>query len=82
VGHRFNFEYVPFNRDDISELSTEDLQKHIVKFKRMIKEARSLGQSTTKFEVEFCYLDHERQMRLRSEKIVRQHRRGDRKHGV
>lgn len=78
MGQKFNFEYNPLNRDEISEMSGDDLQKNIIKFKRMIKEARTLGQDTTQFEVEFCYLDHERQMRLKAERVVKQYRRGER----
>ena len=75
MGQKFNFEFVSFNRDDIREMPSDELQKNIIKFKRMIKEARVLGQDTLPFEVEYCYLDHERQARLRSEKVVKQFRR-------
>ncbi len=78
MGQKFDFNYNPFNREDISEMSSDDLQKNIIKFKRMIKEARTMGQDTTKFEVEFCYLDHERQMRQRTERAVRAYRKGER----
>ena len=75
MSRKFDFDFAPLNRDDILEMSSDELNDHIVKFKRMIKEARTLGQDTTQFEVEFCYLDHERQMRSRAERIFKQHRR-------
>jgi hypothetical protein len=78
VGHKFNFEFVPLNRDDITVMSNEDIQHNIIKFKRMIREARTMNQDATQFEVEYCYLDHERQMRLKAEKFIKQNRRGDR----
>ena len=78
MGHKFNFEHVSFNRDDIVEMSNDELQKNIIKFKRIIREARTMGQDTGRLEVEYCYLDHERQMRQKTEKILKHHRRGDR----
>ncbi len=75
MGHKFEFDYAPFDRDEISEMTSEDLQKNILKMKRFIREARTLGKDATKFEVECCYLDHERQMRLRAEKAIRRYRR-------
>ena len=55
VGHKFNFEHVSFNRDDIVEMSNDELQKNIIKFKRMIREARTMGQDTGRLEVEYCF---------------------------
>jgi len=68
VSHKFNFDFVPFSRDAIVEMSSDDLHRQIGKIKRMIREARSQGRDTELYEVEFCYLDHERQMRQRYEK--------------
>lgn len=75
MSRKFDFDFAPLNRDDIFEMSSDELNDYIIKFKRMIKEARTLGHDTTQFEVEFCYLDHERQMRARAERISKQHRR-------
>jgi len=78
VGHKFNFDFVPLGRDNITAMSREDIQENIVKFKRMIREAKTMNHNSIHFEVEYCYLDHERQMRLKSEKSSTQHQRGDR----
>ena len=63
MGRKFEFEFVPFTTDQIREMSEEDLFKNINHFKRMIREASRSGRDTQPFEVEFCYLDHERIMR-------------------
>ena len=65
MGHRFDFDFVPFTRDNIVDMSSDELHKHISKLKRMIREGNTLGRDTSFFEVEFCYLDHERQKRQR-----------------
>lgn len=67
MSHKFEFDFVPFTRDTITEMSSDDLHKQLGKVRRMIREARSMGRSTEPYEVEFCYLDHERQMRQRYE---------------
>ena len=67
MSQKFDFDFVPFSRDSIMEMSSEDLLKHIGKIKRLIREARLSGRDTEPYEVEFCYLDHERQMRQRYE---------------
>ena len=63
MGRKFEFEFVPFTTDQIREMSEEDLFKNINHFKRLIREASRAGKETQDFEVEFCYLDHERIMR-------------------
>lgn len=69
MGKKFDFDFVPFTHDQIREMSEEDLYKNISAFKRRIKEALRAGKETQLYEVEFCYLDHERIMRERSRKI-------------
>jgi len=68
MSRKFEFDFVPFSRDAIVEMNSDDLHKQLSKVKRMIREARSQGRNTEPYEVEFCYLDHERQMRQRYEK--------------
>ena len=63
MGRKFEFEFVPFTTDQIRAMSEEDLYKNINRFKRLIREAIRSGKTTEPFEVEFCYLDHERIMR-------------------
>ena len=77
MGHKFNFDFISFNRDDIRHMSVEHLQKYIIKFRRLIREAKVMGHDPTLFEVEYCYLDHERQMRAQSE-FANKHRRRER----
>ncbi len=71
MGRKFEFDFVPFNFDQIREMSDEDLYKNINSFKRMIREAAKVGRETQAFEVEFCYLEHERIMRERSNQASR-----------
>lgn len=68
----FNFE--PFTDEELKEMTSDQLYMNIVKFKRLIKEARKVGKETTPFEVELCYLDNEKQFRSRFEKISRSRR--------
>ena len=63
MGRKFEFEFVPFTTDQIRAVSEEDLYKNINRFKRLIREASRSGKTTETFEVELCYLDHERIMR-------------------
>lgn len=69
MGKKFEFDFVPFTHDQIREMSEEDLYKNINLFKRRIREATKVGKPTQSYEVEFCYLDHERIMRERSRKL-------------
>ena len=69
MGKKFDFDFVPFTNDQIREMSEEDLYKNIMSFKRKIREAYKTGKDTHPFEVEFCYLDHERIMRERARKF-------------
>lgn len=75
MGRKFEFEFVPFTFDQIREMSEEDLYKNINSFKRMIREASKIGKDTQPFEVEFCYLEHERIMRTRSQEASKQFQR-------
>lgn len=68
MSHKFDFDFVPYTRDSIAEMSSDDLHKQISKVRRLIREARLSGRNTEPYEVEFCYLDHERQMRQRYER--------------
>lgn len=83
MGRKFEFDFIPFNNDQIREMSDEDLYKNINLFKRKIKEATKMSIDTHAYEVEFCYLDHERIMRERAReanarfiKSSRHHRSG------
>ena len=78
MSKKFNFEVTTFTTDQIEEMSIEDLYKNISRVKRTIKEATKLGQETHEQEVEFCYLDHERQMRQRHDNFSRQIKRARR----
>ena len=78
MGRKFDFEFSIFSREVISEMSNDDLKHHITRFRRMIKEAKSLGQDTLAFETEFCYLDQERQYRLNAEKATKKYNRVNR----
>ena len=72
MGKRFEFDFIPFTHDQIREMSEEDLNKNIAIFKRKIKEASRAGMSTMPYEVEYCYLDHEKIMRDRTRKAHEQ----------
>ena len=65
MSKRFSFEFVPFTDDQLKALSADELQMSLIRFKRLIKEARKVGKETAPFEVEFCYLDNEKQRRQR-----------------
>ena len=71
MSRKFNFNIVTFSRDQISEMTWDDLQQEIFMVKRVIKEAIIQGRDTTKYEIEYCYLDHERQIRHRFEQRPR-----------
>ena len=66
MGRKFEFDFIPFNNDQIREMSDEDLYKNISLFRRKIKEAIKMSKETHLYEVEFCYLEHERIMRDRA----------------
>ena len=68
MSKRFSFEFEPFTDDQLKAMSSDELQLFLIKFKRLIKEARKAGKSTAPFEVEFCYLDNEKQRRQRFER--------------
>tara|TARA_Y100000034_G_C6698351_1_gene307829 strand:+ start:190 stop:435 length:246 start_codon:yes stop_codon:yes gene_type:complete len=61
--HRFNVDFVTFTRGEIEAMTSEDIQKNIVRVRREIREAKSMGRNTVSHEIEFCYLDNERQRR-------------------
>ena len=69
MGKKFEFEFNPFTHDQIREMSEEDLYKNVATFRRKIKEALRAGKETHPYEVEYCYLEHERIMRETSKKI-------------
>lgn len=68
MSKKFSFEFESFTYDELKSMSVEELQLNAMKMKRMIKEARKAGMDTAPFEVEFCYIDNERQFRSRFEK--------------
>ena len=63
MSRKFNFDFVPKNKEAIMAMTNDDLMSNIRRYRRMIKESRHAGKDSTPFEIEYCYLDHERQMR-------------------
>lgn len=68
MSKKFDFEFVPCTYEQLKSFTTDELQLSMIRFKRMIKEARRTGKETQSFEIEFCYLENERQYRMRFEK--------------
>lgn len=68
MSKKFDFNFNSYTFEELKEMSTDELRLNIMKFKRMIKEAKNKGIDTTPFEVEFCYLDNEKQMRIKFER--------------
>ena len=71
MGKKFNFDFVPFTRDQIKEMSMTELSFNISRFRRFIREAINTNIDAVPFETELCYLDHERQVRERIERSQR-----------
>ena len=71
MSRKFDFDDATFSRDQISEMTWDNLQKEIFRIKRVIKEAAIQGRDTISYEIEYCYLDHERQIRNRFEQRPR-----------
>jgi len=63
VSNKFDFNYKPLSKERIELMSEDDISVSMRKFKRLIKEAKNSGRDTISYEVEYCYLDHELQMR-------------------
>ena len=63
MSNKFDFSYKPLSREKIAAMSEDDLSISMRKYKRLIKEAKNSGKDSTPYEVEYCYLDHELQMR-------------------
>ncbi len=63
MSNKFDFNYRPLSKDKIETLTEDDISIFMRKYKRLIKEARNSGRDSTPYEVEYCYLDHELQMR-------------------
>ena len=63
MSNKFDFNYRPLSKDKIDTLTEDDISIFMRKYKRLIKEARNSGRDSTPYEVEYCYLDHELQMR-------------------
>ena len=74
MGKKFSFDFIPYTFDQLRDTSMQELQMNLRKFKRMIREADQSGVDTLPFETEFCYLEHERQMRENFEKKNRARR--------
>lgn len=74
MGKRFSFDFVPHTFDQLREMTMQELQLGIRKFRRMIREATQSGVNSLPYETEFCYLEHERQMREKFEKKNRARR--------
>jgi len=71
MSRKFGFDTVTLSRDQIEKLSGDELLKEIFRIKRIIKEASVQGRNTTQYEIEYCYLDHERQNRYGREQKSR-----------
>ena len=63
MSSKFDFSYKPFNKEKIQAMSEDDLHSGLRKLKRLMREARNTGKDPMPYEVEWCYLDHELQMR-------------------
>ena len=63
MSNKFDFGYNPLSKEAIASMSEDEISTSMRKFKRLIKEAKNSGKDTTPYEVEYCYLDHELQMR-------------------
>lgn len=63
MSNKFDFNYRPLGKDKIESMSEDDIITFMRKYKRVIKEAKNSGRDSTPYEVEYCYLDHELQMR-------------------
>ena len=66
MGKKFDFDFTPFTFEELRQMSQQELYQQITKFRRMIKEAHASGKDTLPFETEYCYLDHEKQMRYKN----------------
>ena len=63
MGKKVDFSFTPFTYEELREMTLQELQKQIFKFRRMIKEANASGKDVLSLEKEYCYLDHEKQGR-------------------
>ena len=71
MSKKFDFSFESLTYDQVKAMSFDELHLNMMKFKRMIKEARRVGKETRQFEVEFCYLDNERQLREKNDRRYR-----------
>ena len=71
MGKKFNFDFTPLTLEELRRMDEDSLYANINKFKRFIREASKIGKTTLPFETEYCYLEHERQMRARSQRAFR-----------
>ena len=79
MGKKFNFDFKPLTLEELRRMDEDALYTNINKFRRFIREAMKMGKSTLPFETEYCYLEHERQMRARSQKSYRERSRNTRR---
>ena len=56
-----------FSREDIKSMTTDEIHRCMVHFKKLIREGRVSGRNTRDYEVEYCYLDNESQSRSKYE---------------
>jgi uncharacterized protein YdaL len=63
VGKKFDFEFATLGRDVIRTMADDELSFNVRKLRRMIKEAKKMGRDSLAMEIEYCYLDHEFQLR-------------------
>ena len=66
MGKKFDFNFIPLTLDQVRAMSEEMLHRNINNFRRMIREGLRAEKDTHQYEVEFCYLEHERIMRERT----------------
>ena len=55
--------YKTYSRDEILAFTDAELHDAVNKIRTCIRDARRRGNDTTNLEIEFCYLDNERQKR-------------------
>tara|TARA_Y100001963_G_C6634046_1_gene377693 strand:- start:159 stop:437 length:279 start_codon:yes stop_codon:yes gene_type:complete len=56
-----------FSREDIKSMTTDEIHKCMAHFKKLIREGRVSGKNTQEYEIEYCYLDNESQIRSKYE---------------
>ena len=78
--HQFNNPKI-YSRDEISSLTDQELDAAIRDMQSTIKQYRRDGRDARNFEIEFCYLDNEKQRRINLGGGSRRHKKNDSRHG-